>query len=827
MIILLDLIAKSIYGSKRSPQVATVTTVSLSTTVTINGTTNQVTVTDHGGSSFTLSTPQDINTDSSPTFASMLISGLTASRLLASNGSKLLVSADLNSWITGTANRVTITDDGDGTVTLTLPQDIHSGASPTFAGLTIGTLGGYIKGSAGLLSASLTIPSTDITGLGTMATQNADGVAITGGTISAFKFTTSPGSGKYLSTGADGTVSATTPSFSATSVVINVKDYGAVGDGSTDDTTAIKNAITACGAGDTLYFPKGKYKVTDTLSLTTRINMYGDGQYSMIGMSGNKDLIHYNGTGTSFQRVFVRDLYLLSTSVTSLTSLLKFEQVHDVNVQDVYFSGADINLHLKACLRSTFINCQTETTGVDGFLAESKATYGLKSERSGTVSSNGNRFFNCSFRQLFLDYSAHITDTDSQGGFSWYGGAPEGLDPAGAYSFYVSGVYQPFVISGIHAETTGDIYITGSNNGAIRDTLGAGVGITIVNSSTIKVDNCLVTNFDVDIASSGEATNCRQGAGTWSIKSPNFYADFPTPPSGQSRGLGGRASSMKNIVAGNLETWSAGTVPDGFAIRNNSTTPGITTVIKTGTGEADTTKLFGSYAAKITYDSAMDTPQGIEFTVPADVLASLTAEAVTIRNSEYLWTLSGSGTTEYYLRTAASGDPGILEPKTVIINGTPRQEGTLGSLAANRWGYGDNDSLGYSTIYVRITPSAGAGDPDDEAIGFVKYVSYSTPITIGAYFNSPAANKCTGRIWVTEHYYGSGTPGIIGYSSSFTLNSDSWNKAIATFYIEPYVTTLKIGFGMGSETTGDILYVDGIEIMTGRCVSDRFNDNTW
>jgi hypothetical protein len=41
--------------------------------------------------------------------------------------------------------------------------------------------------------------------------------------------------------------------------VISVKDYGAVGDGTTDDSTAITNAVTAA-AGRTLYFPEGTYK---------------------------------------------------------------------------------------------------------------------------------------------------------------------------------------------------------------------------------------------------------------------------------------------------------------------------------------------------------------------------------------------------------------------------------------------------------------------------------------------------------------------------------------------------------------------------------------
>jgi hypothetical protein len=46
------------------------------------------------------------------------------------------------------------------------------------------TLTGYVKGAGTTaLTASATIPNTDITGLGTMSTQNATSVAITGGTI--------------------------------------------------------------------------------------------------------------------------------------------------------------------------------------------------------------------------------------------------------------------------------------------------------------------------------------------------------------------------------------------------------------------------------------------------------------------------------------------------------------------------------------------------------------------------------------------------------------------------------------------------------------------
>lgn len=52
--------------------------------------------------------------------------------------------------------------------------------------------------------------------------------------------------------------------------VLNVLDFGAVGDGATDDTAAIQAAIDAAGTGNEVYLPEGVFKITQTL-------MIGDG----------------------------------------------------------------------------------------------------------------------------------------------------------------------------------------------------------------------------------------------------------------------------------------------------------------------------------------------------------------------------------------------------------------------------------------------------------------------------------------------------------------------------------------------------------------------
>lgn len=64
---------------------------------------------------------------------------------------------------------------------------------------------------------------------------------------------------------------------------LNVKSFGAVGDGLTDDTAAIKAGITALGkGGGTLYFPEGTYIISSTLELGVAGAVYHEG-VSLVG----------------------------------------------------------------------------------------------------------------------------------------------------------------------------------------------------------------------------------------------------------------------------------------------------------------------------------------------------------------------------------------------------------------------------------------------------------------------------------------------------------------------------------------------------------------
>lgn len=60
--------------------------------------------------------------------------------------------------------------------------------------------------------------------------------------------------------------------------IYNVKEYGAVGDGVTDDTTSIQNAVNAAQInGGTVYVPCGTYSISSSILITKPITIMGEG----------------------------------------------------------------------------------------------------------------------------------------------------------------------------------------------------------------------------------------------------------------------------------------------------------------------------------------------------------------------------------------------------------------------------------------------------------------------------------------------------------------------------------------------------------------------
>ena len=104
----------------------------------IDGTANQVIVTDDGDGSVTISTPQSINNSANVVFGTITTTGAISTSHTAVGDNELVRKADIGgiidfaASIIGTANQVIVTDNGDGTITLSTSQDINAGANVEF-----------------------------------------------------------------------------------------------------------------------------------------------------------------------------------------------------------------------------------------------------------------------------------------------------------------------------------------------------------------------------------------------------------------------------------------------------------------------------------------------------------------------------------------------------------------------------------------------------------------------------------------------------------------------------------------------------------------------
>ena len=109
-----------------------------------------------------------------------------------------------------------------------------------YGGTGATTLTGYVKGNGtSAMTASATIPNTDITGLGTMSTQNANAVAITGGTISGLSAAIPVASGGTGATTLTGYVKGNGTSLMTASATIPNTDITGLGTMSTQGSDAV------------------------------------------------------------------------------------------------------------------------------------------------------------------------------------------------------------------------------------------------------------------------------------------------------------------------------------------------------------------------------------------------------------------------------------------------------------------------------------------------------------------------------------------------------------------------------------------------------------
>lgn len=470
----------------------------------------------------------------------------------------------------------------------------------------------------------------------------------------------------------------------------SISEYGAVGDGVTDDSAAINAAIYAVylAGGGNLYFPPGTYRIASTLFPRTYVNWIGASSPSY-----NADAV--NAT------VLKRDASLLK---------MIYQSAYVWGVSGIEFEGN--NGQANASATYCFANTPAGTPlPADDPLRPGTTTY---------PAGSGCYLHRCTFSNF------------------WYGIS----DPSSARAYNITeclfrtcisavmNVSDSRIINCVFSGNTyagvylnnGGVHITGNlfefqRTGTGGDEVAHGI-VLQNNSNEIQIDNNRfdrnagndiqifdgtkrprdITITDNHFMRAGWGTNATyrgaiylDGADRVTIVGNQFYAANANPST--ARGL---VSPRYAVVHSACK---------GLVIKDNQ---------------------WNNVASKMTLDSSVAGNGNSHSVAP-------------------VWIESASGTDEWYLTDwwDTNGNPFIGEPHSVVSDGVLQTAGTAGALSAGEWDWADNDSLGFSTLYCRVT---AGGDP-----GVASVVAYHSNDPVVSQLNNSGMPTRSTDIQ-TDHY---------------------------------------------------------------------------
>ena len=286
-----------------------VTSIVAGTNITISGSTGQVTVNSTANTNITIN---DDTSSSSPSY-------LTAVSNTSGTVQSLSVSSTRLSFIpsTGTLTSTKFSGNGESLTNLnatnltsgTIPDGRFPATLPAASGANLTNLNATNLTSGtipdGRFPATLPAASgANLTNLNpsnlTSGTINATSFVKTGGTSSQFlKADGTIDNSSYITLSSNytqnGNNASPRPIQSKLNDVVSVKDFGAAGTGSTDDTVSIQYAVDyATSTGKCVYFPAGIYPITSTISTT----LSGDKSISFLGDGVGVSIIRLNPGGS-------------------------------------------------------------------------------------------------------------------------------------------------------------------------------------------------------------------------------------------------------------------------------------------------------------------------------------------------------------------------------------------------------------------------------------------------------------------------------------------------------------------------------------------------
>lgn len=147
---------------------------------------------------------------------------------------------------------------------------------------------------------------------------------------------------------------------------VSVMDFGATGDGITDDTDAIQAAIDSfTSAGGTVFFPTGNYKTTVALSMVANVSLVGTGANSSIIKPVGCHGVEF-AYSSGFQYTLISQIGFDGYTGSAASTYTAIHQtppddfateIYGINIKDVYVTYFDTAIYFSSTRNVIIDNC--------------------------------------------------------------------------------------------------------------------------------------------------------------------------------------------------------------------------------------------------------------------------------------------------------------------------------------------------------------------------------------------------------------------------------------------------------------------------------------
>lgn len=332
---------------------------------------------------------------------------------------------------------------------------------------------------------------------------------------------------------------------------INVKDFGAKGDGVTDDSSSINSAITSTNGG-TIYFPDGDYKITSPIVISSYgTTILGRARNSTTSSNGTRILNYGTSThaftcSTGVNSATIKDLSIIGQTGSSDGIYFDSGSIGHVNLINLYIEvknnginvspGDGVHLYCEAVriyggnIPFNFVSggvVINNITCVNCYAQNATSNSGFKIDKVGNFiginSSSDNNFYGWEMVDAQCTFIGCTAENNSSKGFYGHGGAN--------YTFvspYTYSQLMPFEINNANANATfinprtdgtpsgASINIASSNGDCTlmgRPLLDGGLqGSSQTNFALYTDSNGIYTGKDLSVGVVGKTLKIKEGS---------------------------------------------------------------------------------------------------------------------------------------------------------------------------------------------------------------------------------------------------------------------------------------------------------------------------